>query len=62
MAIKVTKVGSDVEFIVPSHYINHPIFGIDLVPVEEEVQAAPNKETKSTKEQPAPDNITKNKE
>jgi hypothetical protein len=62
MAVKVTKLGSDVEFEVPRHYIGHPVFGIDLIPVEEEVLAAPNKETKLIKEQPAPDNTTKNKE
>lgn len=62
MAVKVTKLGSDVEFTVPNHYIGHPVFGIDLIPVEEEAQTAPNKETKLIKEQSAPDNTTKNKE
>jgi hypothetical protein len=45
---------------VPDHYLTHPILGIDLIPIEDEVQAAPKKETKSPKEQPAPK--TNNKE
>lgn len=39
---------------VPEHYIGHPVLGIDLVSVDTEVQAAPKKETKIKKEQPAP--------
>ena len=39
---------------VPQHYIGHPVLGIDLVEVTDEVQAAPNKKTK-IKEQPAPE-------
>lgn len=39
---------------VPDHYIGHPVLGIDLVELKNEVQAAPNKKMK-TKEQPAPE-------
>lgn len=38
---------------VPNHYVGHPVLGNDLVLVTDEVEAAPNKETKK-KEQPAP--------
>lgn len=38
---------------VPAHYIGHPVLGNDLELIEDEVQAAPKKETKK-KEQPAP--------
>lgn len=39
---------------VPDHYIGHPVLGKNLVPLKDEAQAAPKKETK-TKEQPAPE-------
>ncbi len=39
---------------VPDHYIGHPVLGIDLVADGTEVQAAPKKEMKYKKEQPAP--------
>jgi hypothetical protein len=39
---------------VPDHYIGHEILGKDLVLETEETQAAPKKETKYKKEQPAP--------
>jgi hypothetical protein len=39
---------------VPNHYIGHEVLGKDLVLATEEAQAAPNKETKYKKEQPAP--------
>jgi len=39
---------------VPDHYIGHPVLGNDLVLETDEVQAAPRKETKPKKEQPAP--------
>lgn len=39
---------------VPDHYIGHPVLGIDLVAAGTEVQAAPKKEMKHHKEQPAP--------
>ena len=39
---------------VPDHYIGHPVLGIDLVEITDEVQAAPKKKIK-TKEQPAPE-------
>lgn len=39
---------------VPDHYIGHPVLGIDLVEITDEVQAAPKKKMK-TKEQPAPE-------
>ena len=38
---------------VPAHYVGHPVLGKDLVLVEDDVQAAPKKET-TQKEQPAP--------
>lgn len=47
-----TRTGKSVS--VPDHYIGHPVLGNDLVLETEEVQAAPMKETKSKKEQPAP--------
>lgn len=39
---------------VPAHYVSHPVLGKDLVLIEDEVQAAPKKENKYKKEQPAP--------
>jgi hypothetical protein len=39
---------------VPDHYIGHEVLGKDLVLATEEAQAAPKKETKYKKEQPAP--------
>jgi len=50
----VKNVETDIFSIVPDHYLDHPILGKNLILVEDEVQAAPNKETK-TKEQPAPE-------
>jgi len=47
-----TRTGKTVS--VPDHYIGHPVLGIDLVAAGTEVQAAPKKETKYKKEQPAP--------
>lgn len=61
---------------VPEHYIGHPVLGKDLIVVDEQVEAAPNKEKKSksetkgfswskteeTKEQPAPELIIENEE
>jgi hypothetical protein len=38
---------------VPDHYVGHPVLGKNLVPLKDEAQAAPKKETK-IKEQPAP--------
>ena len=49
--VKNTRTG--VEISVPAHYVGHPVLGKDLVLVEDDVQAAPKKETKK-KEQPAP--------
>jgi len=39
---------------VPDHYLGHEVLGKDLVLATEEAQAAPKKETKYKKEQPAP--------
>ena len=39
---------------VPDHYVGHPVLGKDLVLATDEIQAAPKKETKYKKEQPAP--------
>jgi hypothetical protein len=39
---------------VPDHYIGHEVLGKDLVLATDEAQAAPKKETKYKKEQPAP--------
>lgn len=47
-----TRTGKTVS--VPDHYIGHPVLGIDLVAAGTEVQAAPKKEMKYKKEQPAP--------
>lgn len=47
-----TRTGKTVS--VPDHYIGHPVLGIDLVAEGTEVQAAPKKEMKYKKEQPAP--------
>lgn len=49
---KNTRTGKIVS--VPDHYVGHPVLGIDLIAVDDEVQAAPNKKMK-TKEQPAPE-------
>jgi hypothetical protein len=38
---------------VPAHYVGHPVLGKDLVLLEDEISAAPKKETPK-KEQPAP--------
>lgn len=48
-----TRTGKSV--VVPDHYIGHPVLGNDLVLATDEVQAAPKKETKTKKEQPAPE-------
>lgn len=50
----VKNVETNVFSMVPDHYLDNPILGKNLILVEDEVQAAPNKETK-TKEQPAPE-------
>lgn len=47
-----TRTGKSVS--VPDHYIGHPVLGNDLILETDEVQAAPIKETKPKKEQPAP--------
>lgn len=39
---------------VPVHYVDHPVLGKDLILIEDEIQAAPKKENKYKKEQPAP--------
>lgn len=49
--VKNTRTGNIVS--VPAHYVGHSVLGKDLVLVEDEVQAAPKKETPK-KEQPAP--------
>jgi hypothetical protein len=40
---------------VPDHYIGHPVLGKNLSLVKGEAPAAPKKETKKEKEQPAPE-------
>jgi hypothetical protein len=62
MSIRVKLADSDLEFEVPRHYIGHPVFGIGLIPVEEEVKTAPDKETPQIKEQSAPVTTNKTKE
>lgn len=48
---------------VPAHYLGHPTLGKNLIAIGEEAPAAPTKETKKIKEQPAPElNIEENKE
>lgn len=49
--VKNTRTGNIVS--VPSHYVGHSVLGKDLVLIEDEIQAAPKKET-TKKEQPAP--------
>jgi hypothetical protein len=53
MSITVKNVVTGVISIVPDHYLNHPILGAELTPLEDG-QVASKKETK-LKEQPAPE-------
>ena len=71
---KNTRTGKFVS--VPNHYIGHPVLGGDLIVIDEQVEAAPNKEkktkseakgfswskTEETKEQPAPEINIENEE